>query len=44
MVIPLQELYELSQKAVLKYGYSEERGDRIRSMIIESNEIEMEDN
>ena len=34
MKIPLQELYQLSQKAVLKYGYSEEEAQIILDMLM----------
>ncbi len=34
MKIPLQELYELSRKAILKYGYSEEESTIILDMLM----------
>ncbi len=34
MKIPFRELYQLSQKAILKYGYSEEESKIILDMLM----------
>ena len=34
MKIPFQELYQLSKKAILKYGYSEEEAQIILDMLM----------